>query len=149
MWDWAYKGKKPADNDDNNKPPLVQPPPVEPAEDRIADAPDNEDEKAIVDGPFEKASLADAATLDVTDDSGEPLEGKLAPVAVNSNDDATMRQTKTTTFPVHAEANRKRQMLEREKRLLGRTQPGAQPLNVEFAHALIPATHTVRHPPPR
>ena len=90
MWDWAYKGKKPADNDDNNKPPLVQPPPVEPAKDITTDAPDNEDEKPIVDGPSEKASLADAATLDNADDSGEPPVGKLAPAAVNNkdNDDA-------------------------------------------------------------
>ena len=64
----------------------MQPPPVEPAEDRIADAPDNEDEKAIVDRPFEKASLADAATLDDVDDSGEPPEGNLAPAAINNND---------------------------------------------------------------
>ena len=43
---------------------------------------------AIVVGPFEKASLADAATLDDIDDSGELLEGKLTPAAVNNNNDA-------------------------------------------------------------
>ena len=60
--------------------------PVEPAKDITADAPDNKDEKPIVNGPSKKASLADAATLDDTDDSGKPPEGKLAPAAVNNND---------------------------------------------------------------
>ena len=71
------------------------------------------------------------------------------PAAVNNNDDATTRPKKTTTSPLHAEANRKCRKLEREKRLIERPQPGAQPLNSIFAHALIPAMHTVRHIPPR
>ena len=57
-------------------------------ENSIAVAPDDEDNKAIVDRLSEKVSLADAATLDDTDDGDQLPEGKLAPAAVNGNDDA-------------------------------------------------------------
>ena len=40
--------------------------------------------------------------------------------------------------PLHAETNRKCQKLEHEKWLIKHPQPGEQPLNVIFAHALIP-----------
>ena len=54
MWYWAYKSKKPPDNDDSNKPSLVYPPPIEPVDDITVVNLDNEDEKAIVDGLPEK-----------------------------------------------------------------------------------------------
>lgn len=103
MWDWAYKGKKPADNDDNSKPPLVQQQLVDAVATVTADVQDNEDEKAAVDGPSEKASLADGATVDDADDSGEPPEGKLASAAVNNNEDShDETDEEDTTLPARA-----------------------------------------------
>ena len=94
--------------------------------------------------------MADAATLDVADDIGEPPEGKLAPAAVINKDDAHDETDKDdNTLPTREEANRGRQKLEHERWLTERPQPGAQPLIVVFAHVLIPATHAVRHIPPR
>ena len=117
MWDWAYKGKKPADNDDNSKPPLLQPLPVEPAEDITADAPDVEDEKAIIDRPPEKASLADAATLDDAEDSGELPKGKLVPAAVNANDDAHDEIDEDDNTPPYTLQRRKSRGLNQAYRL--------------------------------
>ena len=94
--------------------------------------------------------MADAATLDVVDDIGEPPEGKLAPAAVINKDDAHDETDEDdNTLPTREEANRGRRKLERERRLTERPQPGAQPLIVVFAHVLIPATHAVCHIPPR
>ena len=53
--------------------------------------------------------MADAATLDVADDIGEPPEGKLAPAAVNNdNDDAHDKTNEDdNTPPTHSKvANR-------------------------------------------
>ena len=61
----------------------------------------------------------------------------------------TTRPTKTTMLPLHAEAVRKCRKLECERRLIEHPQPGAQPLNIIFTHALIPAMHAVRYIPPR
>ena len=58
--------------------------------------------------------MADAATLDVTDDSGEPPEGKLVPAAVNNKDDAHNETDEDdNTHPTREEANRRRRKLER------------------------------------
>ena len=75
----------------------------------IADAPDNEDKKAIVDGPSEKASVADAATLDDADDGDQPPEGKLAPAVSTTMTTHTTRPMKATALPLRAEANHKHQ----------------------------------------
>ena len=93
--------------------------------------------------------MADAATLDIADDIGEPPEGKLAPAAVINKDDAHDETDEDdNTLPTREEANRRRRKLERERRLTERPQPGAQPLIVGFAHALTAAAHAVRHIPP-
>ena len=61
----------------------------------------------------------------------------------------TTRLMKMKSQPLHAETNRKCQKLEHEKWLIKHPQPGEQPLNVIFAHALILAMHAACHIPPR
>ena len=58
--------------------------------------------------------MADAATLDDTDDSGRLPDGKIVPAAVNNKDDAHNETDEdNNTHPTREEANRRRRKLER------------------------------------